>query len=143
MNDFAKHCDVHPRMNRDCQECRKAYQRWHYQENKGTYKAKHAEWYQANKVEHNKRVLKDARKRRYGVDDASFQRMLQEQGSCCAICSSVLGQEACVDHNHQTGQVRGLLCKPCNMALGLFWDDPKILNNAAYYLEKYKVDSNE
>lgn len=48
-----------------------------------------------------------------------------------------------VDHSHQTGQIRGLLCDPCNTALGLFQDDQNRLQNAMEYLAKAEGESCE
>jgi len=48
-----------------------------------------------------------------------FLAMLEAQGHRCAICAITINGNSHVDHNHETGQVRGLLCQPCNMALGV------------------------
>lgn len=63
--------------------------------------------------------------------------MLEEQGGLCAICGNPL-EVPCVDHDHETNQVRGLLCNPCNRGLGLFKDKPETLRSAAAYIEKSK-----
>ena len=137
MNDFAKHCDAHSRMDRECRECRKAYQRWHYRENKDDYKTKHAEWYQANKHLHKENTTVAARKRRFGITEEQFKNRLHNQNWQCEICSCDINQSACVDHDHATGKVRGLLCRTCNAGLGLFKDLKQNLINAANYLEKH------
>lgn len=59
--------------------------------------------------------------------------MLESQGSVCAICGCL--PPLCVDHNHVTGVVRGLLCRNCNLALGGFKDNPDSLRKAITYLE--------
>ena len=60
------------------------------------------------------------------------------QTKCCAIChNEVTLSESAVDHNHVTGEFRGVLCKQCNRALGMFKDSTTILKNALEYLEAY------
>lgn len=48
---------------------------------------------------------------------------------------------ACVDHNHFTQKIRGLLCKDCNIGLGMFKDNPILLHNGALYLQKELNDN--
>lgn len=75
--------------------------------------------------------------RMYGLTQADVERMHEEQGGRCAICSVEVptrGQALAVDHCHATGVVRGLLCQPCNRALGLMVDDPERLRRAADYV---------
>lgn len=58
-------------------------------------------------------------KTRFGLDPEDYEEMLEKQDGRCAICGSLPdGQHLSVDHNHETGDVRGLLCQPCNLALG-------------------------
>ena len=74
-------------------------------------------------------------------------RMYDQQNGKCAICNTPFGPRnaqggvphaAKLDHNHQTGQIRGGLCHECNVGLGLFKHDPSRLRAAAAYLEKWK-----
>jgi hypothetical protein len=60
--------------------------------------------------------------------------MLAAQHGVCAICQTA--QAIHVDHDHRTGQIRGLLCLRCNAALGQLADDPLVLRRAARYLER-------
>jgi hypothetical protein len=69
----------------------------------------------------------------YGMTNAEFQAMVEAQGGLCAIC--VERPAVHVDHDHETGQVRGVLCFPCNAALGQFRDRIDLLARAASYLE--------
>ncbi len=73
--------------------------------------------------------------RKYGVD---YTEMLNAQGGRCAIClEKPKGKRLAVDHDHQTGQARGLLCEGCNQALGLLHDSvPRLLQAAAYLSEQ-------
>ena len=138
MNDSAKHCAEHPTIDYKCRECRLAYQRWHYRNNKQTYKEKSAKSYQENKEYYLRNSTANARKRRFGVTQEDFDKMLEQQDNKCVICYTALDQSACVDHCHTTGVVRGLLCRKCNAALGLFNDDPEAVGRAKQYLEKNK-----
>lgn len=75
--------------------------------------------------------------RQYGLTPTDFDAMLETQGGRCAICrgDDHNGRNWCVDHDHATGAVRGLLCTDCNIGLGKFKDDPAILRAAIEYLE--------
>ena len=84
----------------------------------------------------NKRVQHLNRK--YGITIERYNEMLVGQGGVCKICrrADPDGRHLAVDHDHETGKIRGLLCRPCNTALGLMFDDPKQLRIAADYVEK-------
>ena len=71
----------------------------------------------------------------YGVTPKRFDEMLQEQAGRCLICEEPLRHPA-VDHCHETGKVRGLLCRRCNTAIGGLHDDPALLQRAIEYLTK-------
>jgi hypothetical protein len=75
--------------------------------------------------------------KRYGLTLADYERMFAEQGGRCAICATeVSGARLCVDHDHGTGKVRGLLCHACNKAIGGFRDSTELLKRAIAYLLK-------
>jgi hypothetical protein len=74
------------------------------------------------------------RLREYGLTVDDFDRMLVEQVGRCGACSAPL-VKVNVDHCHQTGAVRGLLCGGCNSAAGMAGDDPARLRQIAAYLE--------
>lgn len=86
------------------------------------------------------------RKIRYGLTEEDFTRKLEEQEHKCAICTKDISDEFILDHNHRCCQgqkacencVRGLLCRKCNMALGLFDDNPEIVGQAMDYLLRWK-----
>jgi hypothetical protein len=73
-------------------------------------------------------------KRRYGIDSTDFDRLLAEQDGRCAICMVPHSDKWVVDHNHDTGKVRGILCNLCNVGLGHFSDSPESLQAALIYL---------
>lgn len=73
----------------------------------------------------------------YGITEEDYQEMLVEQNNSCAICGvnqNDLRYKLYVDHDHKTGEVRGLLCKHCNSAIGLFNDNKSLLLKAIDYL---------
>ncbi len=71
-------------------------------------------------------------RRRYGIGQAEFDRLLAEQGGVCAICGGPDPEH--VDHDHVFGNVRGILCFNCNGGLGQFKDSIEQLGKAISYL---------
>jgi len=80
----------------------------------------------------------------YGITQADYDRLLALQYGRCAICGTTKpGTRGTwrVDHDHETGQVRGLLCDRCNLGIGYMQDDPDILIAAARYVMKGRQKS--
>lgn len=75
---------------------------------------------------------------KYGIGVEDVETMLAEQGGRCAICRRSEGAERFhVDHDHETGAVRSLLCLQCNALLGHCREDPSVLHAAVEYLERH------
>ncbi|MFG3249139.1 endonuclease VII domain-containing protein [Streptomyces sp. NPDC048187] len=72
-------------------------------------------------------------KRQYGITEAQRDALIAGQGGVCCIC--LAAPAAHVDHCHETGRVRGVLCFSCNAALGQFKDRPDAIRRAAAYVE--------
>jgi len=73
------------------------------------------------------------------VTTEEYDRLYNKQDGRCKICSIHQfnhDKPLCVDHDHKTGEIRGLLCNQCNLGLGLFKDNPDSLLNAIKYLLK-------
>jgi len=89
--------------------------------------------------------LKAYLKHRYGLSIQEYMSLVDEQNGKCAICYSepVIYDRLHVDHDHETGQVRGLLCYHCNVALGHFRDNPQIVQSALDYILYSVVPSEE
>jgi len=108
-----------------CMQCKVAYNKVYRQANK-------------DKVYDIER--KSKMKQTYGIAVEDYDRMLKDQGGGCAICSATVPSERTkyftVDHCHETGKVRGLLCVKCNRGLGLFNDQSQRLQNAADYIKR-------
>ena len=71
----------------------------------------------------------------YGMSLRDYDLMLERQRGVCAVCGEQPARRLCVDHCHVTGKVRGLLCSPCNLAIGQLKDSPARLRKAAAYVE--------
>lgn len=69
----------------------------------------------------------------YGITLQEFNDLLYFQENKCLMCTTKL-TDPVVDHCHRTGEVRGILCRRCNLALGQFNDDKKLIKNALDYL---------
>lgn len=78
--------------------------------------------------------------KKYGLTEADYIQMLEDQDSKCAICGATDNRYAnqerwfAVDHDHITGEVRGLLCQTCNRMIGLAGDSVSTLQAAVEYL---------
>jgi hypothetical protein len=75
-------------------------------------------------------------KKKYGLGLEEYVKLLDLQNGKCGICGLNKPYNLHVDHNHQTGRVRGLLCFHCNAALGHFRDNKELLKKASTYIEK-------
>lgn len=76
--------------------------------------------------------------KKYGISIAQFEAMWEKQKGLCAICGRRLtkGDKGyAIDHDHNTGRVRGLLCPVCNKLLGMAYEDITILEKAIVYLK--------
>lgn len=83
-------------------------------------------------------------KRKYKKDYNWYRETWEGQDKKCAICKDEIHlrtedskSKACVDHDHETGEVRGLLCNHCNRAIGLFKEDKEVITNALSYIKEY------
>ncbi len=78
---------------------------------------------------------------KYGITINDYDNILEAQGNCCDICSTDTPDGTgrfVVDHCHNTGKMRGIVCSKCNIMLGMARDDTGILKAAIHYLDKQK-----
>lgn len=135
----------------DCIDCTKAYRAGRYASIREREIARTKAWQLANRDRHlatqrarRQRPEVKARERnahltrKFGITSATFDELLVAQGGVCAICGRPPREDISlhVDHEHETGRVRGLLCFRCNNALGDFDDDPVLLRHAIEYLAR-------
>lgn len=73
---------------------------------------------------------------KFKITTSEESHMHNEQGACCAICG--VKTQLLVDHCHETGKVRGLLCRGCNGGIGFFRENPSAMRKAAEYIEYFK-----
>ncbi len=116
-----------------CRTCRNKRQRRSFVEKHGVSQY---EKYQKENPHYRKRTREWVLKSRYRLDPAEYESLLKNQGDVCAICrgKQFIGHSFCVDHNHETGEVRGLLCHKCNRALGAFQESTEVVERALHYL---------
>ena len=118
VSEFHKRSAVKRGHDAWCKSCKTIYRKGYYEDNyeKELLRSRKKSWnYQGFDLEHDE-----------------HERMMVEQNHCCKICGN--RSTLHVDHDHQTGKVRGLLCPPCNKGLGHFKDNVEILQKAIDYL---------
>lgn len=97
-------------------------------------------WKQANPKMWERSARKSHLQKQYGLSVEDYEALLAQQRGKCAICGSEPGDSRGfrphVDHCHETGRVRGILCGRCNIGLGSFRDDPNLLCAAISYLQR-------
>ena len=122
IENFYLHAGSKTGYREECKTCRTEYERKRYKKD-------------------SRAVISRRMKYLYGITLAEYDLLLEQQNGHCMICETTepgggKGRFA-IDHNHSTGEIRGLLCCTCNRGLGFFRDDPHYLRQAAKYLELY------
>jgi hypothetical protein len=90
-----------------------------------------------NRIPHYRAARKSALMKRYGMRLEDFEKLHAARHGLCDICSrpNIAGRVLVVDHCHTTGKARGLICHPCNHALGSLQEDPAIIRRLLSYVE--------
>lgn len=165
LDQFHKHPGGQDGLRERCKACIKEYQQVWRAANLDVIKAKakarrQTPEFKARKKELNRRAQENYRKRigdaayremnrrkavearlrkAYGLTLADLDRMLEEQNHVCRICKRALTPTyRNVDHDHQTGRIRGLLCSRCNTGLGNFKDNAQVIEAAIRYVAQQK-----
>lgn len=112
-------------------ETRRVGRRKSYQGRRQQILEKEKEYRQTNKTAKANTRLKS----RYKIDTEDYQNLFNNQKGLCAICTERPVTD--IDHNHVTGKVRALLCRACNLGLGMFRDNPDLLSRAIVYLKDH------
>jgi hypothetical protein len=108
-----------------CKKCVCAYMAEKWRNDDGTLRKR------------NKKYSRKSNLAKRGVTPAMYAEMYLKQGGKCLICQKSHGKRRnlCVDHCHDTGRVRGLLCTACNVGIGNLKDDPDLVLRAHHYLK--------
>lgn len=118
----------------ECRPCDNARQRTRRQRLGDAWRAAKREHYHRNKLTYRRYNLA-----RYSITPEQYDRILAEQGGGCACCGgreNRTGKRLFVDHDHQTGAVRGILCHKCNAGIGALGDGVEGVRRALAYLER-------
>lgn len=155
LNQFYRAKGTRDGLRGDCKVCFAARAQQRYASDPETAKARVKRWQAENREQHlatqrkrRSRPEVKARerdlylRRKYGMTMAEYDALLERQGGVCAICGRPPRDDISlhVDHEHETGAIRGLLCFRCNNAVGDFDDDPVVLQRAGDYLAPIDTD---
>ncbi len=125
-----------------CSFCQTEKNRTYSKLNSSIIKIRKREDYRNNVVEKRKKSILS--NKNYTIEQ--YDKLIKKQKGKCEICkkpevkinkASGEMKPLCLDHNHKTGKVRGLLCSKCNYALGFYSDSPSLLEKAAEYLRRH------
>lgn len=114
----ARHVDNNGNVKTYCDQCGDAKQRANWRKNRSKHYGKQIE-------------------KLYGIKYEEYLSLLSDQEGICPLCLKAIedGKNSVVDHCHDTGAVRGVLHRKCNVAIGMLEDDPSSLRRAAEYIE--------
>lgn len=134
MSDFYSDKSKKDGKNSFCKQCQ-TLKNYKWSKKNNDYNAKYAkDWRSTRKISEKDKKLKS----RYGITMNEFEELNKKQNKVCAICGGInRDRTLAVDHCHDTGNVRGLLCSRCNIGLGLFKDNQKLLAKAIDYLKMF------
>lgn len=119
----------------ECKDCsRERHKKWRA-DNRERHNELCRNWHRADPIRSRTHELK----KKFGITHDDYLKMLKDQGGKCLICGNESAGDRAhfsVDHNHNTGKIRGLLCTKCNRGLGCFNDSLVLMRKAVRYLEE-------
>ena len=148
LDDFYRSPGMRDGHRNDCKPCNLEEKRQRYRADPAAAKARGKRWQQENPDRLNayrraRRLEPEVKRRersghlmrKFGITIEQYELMLEAQGGICAICGRTPREISLhVDHDHSSGQIRALLCFPCNNALADLQEDPRVVANALGYL---------
>jgi hypothetical protein len=127
------------RNSASCKDCVSKIRRGIYEKNPKLAIFKNLVWRKENPDKASKVAHKNRLKTTYKMFVEDYDRLLEEQDGCCAICKRPEYKiRLSVDHNHDTGKIRGLLCHKCNTSLGLMEENEEAIKGMLEYLKRDK-----
>jgi hypothetical protein len=154
LDDFYAEAGCRDGRRPECKACTAAKRKRWYEANREREIARVKAWQQANAERHNEnqrarrerpevkaREREGHLKRKFGITQERYAELLAAQGGGCAVCrrKAKPGRSLHVDHDHATGEVRGLLCFSCNAALGHLADDPDRIHALSRYVLRHRL----
>lgn len=122
-----------------CIDCHKEYKRnLHARDSEARDRAlaRSKKWRELNYERARTSITNATLIAKYGISLSDYNELLESQGGVCAVCGDLPDKRRlAVDHNHDTGKIRGLLCQPCNVSIGKMKESPELLRKLANYLE--------
>jgi len=131
LKDFSKH--RRDRFQSRCKQCASKLNKIWRQENPDRVKKTYKNWSEKNRDCVRKHQLK-----KYGLSNDDYNKMFEVQNGKCAICNKTSEKKLSVDHCHDSGKIRGLLCDRCNHGLGNFKENINFMFKAIEYLECHR-----
>lgn len=137
--DFTKDSGAKDSLNYRCRPCRKKYRREDaVRERTSAYNKRYAK---ENPELMKKKDRRSSLKRFWGMTVEQYEAMKEKQGGTCALCPKTESnphKRLCIDHDHENGKIRGLLCDNHNRAMGLFKDSIEDMEKAISYLKSHR-----
>jgi hypothetical protein len=128
---------VCPKGSRACRKCRCEKAQDAHKRSPEKARAASKRWWD-KKIAENPNFRRDVDlKFQYDLTREAYELKLAKQEGCCAICNKLM-DKPCVDHDHDTDQVRDLLCRECNSALGFLHENILVAENLVAYLRRWK-----
>jgi hypothetical protein len=149
LSEFHKHSRTKDGAYPDCKICTALKNKEWYTSNKERHAAMSANWYAKNKTRATQKQQDWHYRSNYGISYEDFLALAEKQNNKCLICAIDLtftGKKqtrAVLDHDHDTGEIRGVLCSPCNTGIGLLKDSSNVLLSAYNYLKGIKSEQHE
>jgi hypothetical protein len=135
-SNFYKHSQSKDGLDSWCKKCKKFWLNKYYVKNKEKINKQGREYWKKN----HEKVRLQYINRLYKLNKEQFDLLISKQNNSCAICKDIFTEEkyGCVDHIKEDNKIiiRGLLCRSCNVGLGNFKENLKIVKNASLYMEK-------
>ncbi|HYD09164.1 MAG TPA: endonuclease VII domain-containing protein [Acidimicrobiales bacterium] len=158
VEDFYRHEGCRDGFRPECKACNLAEKARKHRENPEPARVRTRTWQEDNpdRYRENQRTFRESGgkkrsdrrsylKRKYGISLEDYDAMLEAQDGRCAICGRLPRDDISlhVDHHHDSGRLRGLLCFPCNVTVGLIREDRDRLRSIADYLASHDPEAQE
>lgn len=129
VSEFNRHLAAKDGLSSRCRECCSEHWAMNGERYRHDKNLRQRESYRLNPEKHKSRTRKSV----YGISEDQYRQLVCDQAGRCAICNRVT--QLCVDHDHKSGRVRGLLCRVCNTYLGMVEESEAPFYRAIQYLK--------